>query len=104
MDRLKDVDVRRERRMTDEKTHFGFQSVPLEDKQGRVNEVFHSVARRYDLMNDLMSAGLHRLWKSSPRDGPAAAATTGRSAISTWPAAPATWRSASSMRAGRRPR
>jgi demethylmenaquinone methyltransferase/2-methoxy-6-polyprenyl-1,4-benzoquinol methylase len=63
--------------MTDQNTHFGFQSVPLEEKQGRVNEVFHSVANRYDLMNDLMSAGLHRVWKSAlvnmvrpPRDRP----------------------------------
>ena len=46
-----------------ETTHFGFRDVPLEDKQTLVNEVFHSVAQRYDLMNDLMSAGLHRLWK-----------------------------------------
>src|SRR5512132_3659947 len=46
-----------------ERTHFGNESVPLEDKQGRVNDVFHSVARRYDLMNDLMSGGLHRAWK-----------------------------------------
>jgi demethylmenaquinone methyltransferase/2-methoxy-6-polyprenyl-1,4-benzoquinol methylase len=44
-------------------THFGFRDVPLGDKQGLVNDVFHSVARRYDLMNDLMSVGLHRLWK-----------------------------------------
>ncbi len=44
-------------------THFGFESVPLADKQARVDEVFHSIARRYDLMNDLMSAGLHRVWK-----------------------------------------
>jgi demethylmenaquinone methyltransferase/2-methoxy-6-polyprenyl-1,4-benzoquinol methylase len=51
--------------MSDEKTHFGFQSVPLGEKQGRVNEVFRSVAGRYDLMNDLMSAGLHRLWKEA---------------------------------------
>lgn len=51
--------------MTDENTHFGFQSVPLGDKQDRVNEVFRSVASRYDLMNDLMSAGLHRLWKDT---------------------------------------
>jgi demethylmenaquinone methyltransferase / 2-methoxy-6-polyprenyl-1,4-benzoquinol methylase len=63
--------------MSDEKTHFGFRSVPLDDKQRKVNEVFHSVADRYDLMNDLMSAGLHRLWKGSlvtslrpPRDRP----------------------------------
>jgi len=51
--------------MTDDTTHFGYQTVPLEEKQGRVNEVFHSVARRYDLMNDLMSAGLHRAWKDA---------------------------------------
>src|ERR1700721_560232 len=48
----------------DETTHFGFKDVPLGDKQGMVNDVFHSVARRYDLMNDLMSAGLHRVWKN----------------------------------------
>jgi len=47
----------------DETTHFGFRDVPLGDKQTLVNDVFHSVARRYDLMNDLMSAGLHRVWK-----------------------------------------
>ena len=47
----------------DESTHFGFRDVPLGDKQTLVNSVFHSVAGRYDLMNDLMSAGLHRLWK-----------------------------------------
>jgi len=48
-----------------EQTHFGYQSVPVGDKQGRVDEVFHSVARRYDLMNDLMSGGLHRAWKDA---------------------------------------
>jgi demethylmenaquinone methyltransferase / 2-methoxy-6-polyprenyl-1,4-benzoquinol methylase len=52
-------------RRGDDTTDFGFRSVPLQDKQGRVNEVFHSVARRYDLMNDLMSAGLHRFWKDA---------------------------------------
>ncbi|MGE5165848.1 MAG: bifunctional demethylmenaquinone methyltransferase/2-methoxy-6-polyprenyl-1,4-benzoquinol methylase UbiE [Sphingobacteriales bacterium] len=46
-------------------THFGYESVRLEDKQGRVDDVFHSVARRYDLMNDLMSGGLHRAWKDA---------------------------------------
>jgi demethylmenaquinone methyltransferase / 2-methoxy-6-polyprenyl-1,4-benzoquinol methylase len=46
-----------------ETTHFGFRDVPLDDKQTLVNEVFHSVAQRYDLMNDLMSGGLHRVWK-----------------------------------------
>src|ERR1700684_4162920 len=46
-----------------EHTHFGFRDVPIGDKQTLVNDVFHSVAQRYDLMNDLMSAGLHRVWK-----------------------------------------
>jgi demethylmenaquinone methyltransferase/2-methoxy-6-polyprenyl-1,4-benzoquinol methylase len=46
-----------------ETTHFGFRDVPLGEKQTLVNDVFHSVAQRYDLMNDLMSAGLHRVWK-----------------------------------------
>ncbi len=44
-------------------THFGFQSVAWNDKEKKVTEVFHSVAKRYDLMNDLMSFGIHRLWK-----------------------------------------
>ena len=48
-----------------EQTYFGYRSVPLKDKQGRVDDVFHSVARRYDLMNDLMSGGLHRAWKDA---------------------------------------
>jgi demethylmenaquinone methyltransferase/2-methoxy-6-polyprenyl-1,4-benzoquinol methylase len=47
----------------DQTTHFGFRDVPLGEKQTLVNEVFHSVAARYDLMNDLMSMGLHRVWK-----------------------------------------
>ncbi len=51
--------------MADDTTHFGFETVSLGEKQGRVNDVFRSVARRYDLMNDLMSAGLHRPWKSA---------------------------------------
>ena len=46
-----------------EDTHFGYRQVPLGDKQALVDDVFHSVAGRYDLMNDLMSAGLHRAWK-----------------------------------------
>jgi demethylmenaquinone methyltransferase/2-methoxy-6-polyprenyl-1,4-benzoquinol methylase len=45
-------------------THFGFQSVPESEKAARVEEVFDSVARRYDVMNDLMSGGIHRLWKT----------------------------------------
>src|SRR5258708_2417055 len=44
---------------------FGFRRVPLGDKQALVDDVFHSVARRYDLMNDLMSGGLHRPWKEA---------------------------------------
>jgi demethylmenaquinone methyltransferase/2-methoxy-6-polyprenyl-1,4-benzoquinol methylase len=44
-------------------TDFGFRTVGLDDKQAMVDEVFDKVARRYDLMNDLMSGGLHRVWK-----------------------------------------
>lgn len=57
------------------KTHFGFRQVEEEKKEHLVKGVFDSVASRYDLMNDLMSAGLHRLWKNdmvsllAPRDG-----------------------------------
>ena len=47
--------------MTD--TDFGFEQIPENEKVKRVGEVFHSVASRYDIMNDLMSLGLHRLWK-----------------------------------------
>jgi demethylmenaquinone methyltransferase / 2-methoxy-6-polyprenyl-1,4-benzoquinol methylase len=46
-------------------THFGFDTVPLDQKQARVDAVFEQVAARYDLMNDVMSAGLHRAWKAS---------------------------------------
>ena len=46
-------------------THFGYETIDLADKQARVDGVFHSVARRYDLMNDLMSGGLHRAWKDA---------------------------------------
>src|SRR5512134_695948 len=44
-------------------TSFGFRDVPENERQGLVNRVFSTVAGRYDLMNDLMSGGLHRLWK-----------------------------------------
>jgi demethylmenaquinone methyltransferase / 2-methoxy-6-polyprenyl-1,4-benzoquinol methylase len=50
---------------TREHTDFGFRRVPLEHKQALVDDVFHSVASRYDLMNDLMSGGLHRAWKDA---------------------------------------
>lgn len=57
------------------KTHFGYQTIDENEKESRVRGVFDSVASRYDVMNDLMSAGLHRLWKRdmvsalAPRDG-----------------------------------
>ncbi|MCO4812038.1 MAG: bifunctional demethylmenaquinone methyltransferase/2-methoxy-6-polyprenyl-1,4-benzoquinol methylase UbiE [Gammaproteobacteria bacterium] len=48
---------------SDNTTHFGYQDVSADDKANLVRDVFDSVASRYDIMNDLMSAGLHRLWK-----------------------------------------
>ena len=48
---------------TDNTTHFGYKDVPTEEKQAMVADVFHSVAAKYDVMNDLMSFGVHRLWK-----------------------------------------
>ncbi len=48
---------------SDQTTHFGYQQVPVGQKAERVANVFHSVAQKYDLMNDLMSMGVHRLWK-----------------------------------------
>jgi demethylmenaquinone methyltransferase/2-methoxy-6-polyprenyl-1,4-benzoquinol methylase len=45
-------------------THFGYRQIPVGDKTRRVGEVFRSVANKYDVMNDLMSLGLHRLWKT----------------------------------------
>ena len=50
-------------KQTQETTHFGFRTVAKDDKQGMVADVFHSVAAKYDLMNDLMSFGIHRIWK-----------------------------------------
>lgn len=49
--------------MSDKKTHFGFTQVNENEKEQKVAEVFHSVAQKYDIMNDLMSFGLHRIWK-----------------------------------------
>jgi demethylmenaquinone methyltransferase/2-methoxy-6-polyprenyl-1,4-benzoquinol methylase len=50
-------------KQTQETTHFGFRTVAKDEKQEMVAEVFHSVAAKYDLMNDLMSFGIHRIWK-----------------------------------------
>jgi demethylmenaquinone methyltransferase/2-methoxy-6-polyprenyl-1,4-benzoquinol methylase len=52
----------------DKTTHFGFEDVPEADKAGRVQGVFRSVASRYDVMNDAMSFGIHRLWKDAMMD------------------------------------
>ncbi|MEM6727332.1 MAG: class I SAM-dependent methyltransferase, partial [Pseudomonadota bacterium] len=49
-------------------THFGAETVPETEKSDRVRGVFSSVASRYDVMNDLMSAGIHRIWKDAMMD------------------------------------
>jgi len=54
--------------MTRKTTHFGFQEIPEEEKAGRVRGVFGSVASRYDVMNDAMSMGIHRIWKDAMMD------------------------------------
>jgi len=52
----------------DQKTHFGYETVDVSEKANRVADVFHSVAQKYDVMNDLMSLGIHRLWKKMAID------------------------------------
>ncbi len=54
--------------MSENTTHFGFKTVDEAEKQAKVGEVFHSVASKYDLMNDVMSAGMHRGWKRFAAD------------------------------------
>ena len=54
--------------MADKTTHFGFETVPESEKAGRVKGVFGSVASKYDIMNDVMSFGIHRLWKDAMMD------------------------------------
>ncbi|WBU60351.1 bifunctional demethylmenaquinone methyltransferase/2-methoxy-6-polyprenyl-1,4-benzoquinol methylase UbiE [Paracoccus albus] len=54
--------------MSDRQTHFGFQTVDEDEKAGMVHGVFSRVASRYDVMNDLMSAGIHRIWKNAMMD------------------------------------
>src|SRR6056297_3191521 len=49
-------------------THFGFETVPELEKAGRVQGVFNSVADKYDVMNDVMSVGIHRIWKDAMMD------------------------------------
>ena len=53
---------------SDDTTHFGYETIPEADKAGRVHGVFTSVASRYDVMNDVMSLGVHRLWKDAMMD------------------------------------
>ena len=53
----------KEKKFTENTTHFGYSTVNAEDKVKKVADVFHSVAAKYDLMNDFMSMGIHRLWK-----------------------------------------
>lgn len=55
-------------RMTDKTTHFGARDVPEDEKAGLVHGVFTSVASKYDVMNDVMSVGIHRLWKDAMMD------------------------------------
>ena len=63
------------RKPTNKTTHFGYQEVPEDQKAGMVHGVFTNVASKYDIMNDVMSGGIHRLWKDAmmdwlaPRDG-----------------------------------
>ncbi|MCR9146871.1 MAG: bifunctional demethylmenaquinone methyltransferase/2-methoxy-6-polyprenyl-1,4-benzoquinol methylase UbiE [Rhodobacteraceae bacterium] len=54
--------------MTEKTTHFGFQDIPEDEKAGRVRGVFGSVASKYDVMNDAMSFGIHRVWKDAMMD------------------------------------
>ena len=54
--------------LEDRTTHFGFQTVPEAEKAARVHGVFTSVASKYDVMNDVMSAGIHRIWKDAMMD------------------------------------
>lgn len=62
--RLSRVTMAKKSQTTTPLSHFGFEDIPESEKQDRVDDVFRSVASRYDLMNDVMSAGLHRVWKA----------------------------------------
>ncbi|MBV1927100.1 MAG: bifunctional demethylmenaquinone methyltransferase/2-methoxy-6-polyprenyl-1,4-benzoquinol methylase UbiE [Rhodobacteraceae bacterium] len=54
--------------LSDKTTHFGAETIPEADKAGRVQGVFSSVASKYDVMNDVMSVGIHRIWKDAMMD------------------------------------
>ena len=75
-------------------THFGFKTVDEKDKARHVRSVFDSVASNYDIMNDLMSAGLHRIWKAytiqvaNPRPGDRVLDIAGGTGDPTWPSRP----------------
>ncbi|TKF80597.1 bifunctional demethylmenaquinone methyltransferase/2-methoxy-6-polyprenyl-1,4-benzoquinol methylase UbiE [Vibrio kanaloae] len=60
---MMDTSVQTNSEVESETTHFGFETVAKDEKVAKVAEVFHSVAAKYDIMNDLMSGGVHRLWK-----------------------------------------
>ena len=53
----------KEKKLNMNKSKFGYKDINMEDKADKVNDVFSSVSSKYDLMNDIMSFGLHRLWK-----------------------------------------
>ena len=72
----------------DDKVSFGFENVSPDEKTRKVGDVFQAVAGRYDLMNDLMSLGTHRLFKRMVLQCPAFAKVT---EYSIWPVAPAIW-------------
>ncbi|UJR22767.1 hypothetical protein I4U23_025799 [Adineta vaga] len=63
LNRLSCLSILRTHSTTSNTTHFGYDQVPEAEKQARVNQVFSSVADKYDLMNDIMSFGVHRIWK-----------------------------------------
>jgi demethylmenaquinone methyltransferase/2-methoxy-6-polyprenyl-1,4-benzoquinol methylase len=77
--------------MSNDKTHFGYETVAEQEKARRVADVFDSVASRYDLMNDLMSGGMHRLWKaftiqrSGVREGSRVLDVAGGTGDLSWP-------------------
>ncbi|WP_299562619.1 bifunctional demethylmenaquinone methyltransferase/2-methoxy-6-polyprenyl-1,4-benzoquinol methylase UbiE [uncultured Sulfitobacter sp.] len=54
--------------MTDKTTHFGAQTIPEDEKAGKVRTLFNDVANKYDIMNDVMSLGIHRIWKEAMMD------------------------------------